>query len=188
MSRGWFWRTKQFCRSFTPVDQLELKLTYCVQWALYSLQHYAISVSDGWLHEVQWVLCTAFWSMDMTGVYACLCEALCGVATVLSHPKLWWSSGFFAWHSRQRCWSFRASAMGPTQFTEFAIAETVPVECWRSWVFYRLQRIASMSSIYFIWARARGKKPNIILYNFFVLASWSEQNKCYILFRGNGIL
>ena len=42
-------------------------------------------VCSGWLHEVQWVLCTAFWSMDMTGVYACLFEALCDVTTVPSH-------------------------------------------------------------------------------------------------------
>ena len=45
----------------------------------------------GWLHEVQWdlqwVLCTAFWSMDMTGVYACLFEAVCDVTTVPSHLK-----------------------------------------------------------------------------------------------------
>ena len=40
------------------------------------------------LHEVQWVPCTAFWSMDMTGVYmvyACLFEAVCDVTTVPSH-------------------------------------------------------------------------------------------------------
>ena len=30
---------------------------------------------------------TAFWSMDMTGVCACLCEALCDVITVPSHLK-----------------------------------------------------------------------------------------------------
>ena len=42
-------------------------------------------VCAGWLHEVQWVLCTAFWSMDMTGVYACLFEAVCDVTTVPSH-------------------------------------------------------------------------------------------------------
>ena len=44
-----------------------------------------ILVCAGWLHEVQWVLCTAFWSMDMTGVYACLFEAVCDVTTVPSH-------------------------------------------------------------------------------------------------------
>ena len=46
-----------------------------------------ICVSAGWLHEVQWVLCTAFWTMDMTGVYACLGEAVCDVTTVPSHLK-----------------------------------------------------------------------------------------------------
>ena len=49
-------------------------------------------VCAGWLHEVQWdlqwVLCTAFWSMDMTGVYACLFEAVCDVTTVPSHLKV----------------------------------------------------------------------------------------------------
>ena len=55
------------------------------QWALYCIQHFDICVSAGWLNEVQWVLCTTFWSMDMTGVYACLCETVCDVTTVLSH-------------------------------------------------------------------------------------------------------
>ena len=62
-----------------------LKLTYYVQWALHCAQHYDICGSAGWLHEVQWVLCTVFWKMDMTGVYACLCEAVCDVTTVPSH-------------------------------------------------------------------------------------------------------
>ena len=48
-------------------------------------------VCAGWLHEVQWVLCTAqFWSMDMTDVYACLFEAVCDVTTVPSHLKENW--------------------------------------------------------------------------------------------------
>ena len=44
-------------------------------------------VCAGWLHEVQWVLCTDFWSLDMTGVYACLqlFEAVCDVTTVPSY-------------------------------------------------------------------------------------------------------
>ena len=45
-------------------------------------------VCAGWLHEVQWVLWIAFWSMDMTGVYACLFEAVCDVTTVPSHLKV----------------------------------------------------------------------------------------------------
>ena len=44
-------------------------------------------VSAGWLHKVQWAPCTAFWSKGMTGVYACLCEAVCDVTTVLGHLK-----------------------------------------------------------------------------------------------------
>ena len=92
MSPGSFWQIKQFCHIFTPVDQLflqypALKLTYNVQWALYCVQHYDICVSTGWLHKVQWVLCTAFWTMDMTGLYACLCEAVCDVTTVPSRLK-----------------------------------------------------------------------------------------------------
>ena len=42
-------------------------------------------VCPGWLHEVQWVFWTAFWSMDVTGVYACLFQA--DITTVLSHLK-----------------------------------------------------------------------------------------------------
>ena len=38
------------------------KKTHYVQWAFYCVQHYAICVSPGWLHEVQWVLCTAFFN------------------------------------------------------------------------------------------------------------------------------
>ena len=63
-------------------------------------------VCAGWLHEVQWVLCTAFWSMDMTGVYACLFEAVCDVTTVPSHLnnifnfvhwlQFWWRQCFLA--------------------------------------------------------------------------------------------
>ena len=49
-------------------------------------------VCAGWLHEMQWdlqwVLCTALWCMDMTGVYACLFEAVCNVTTVPSHLKV----------------------------------------------------------------------------------------------------
>ena len=41
-----------------------LRLTYYVQWSLNCIQHYAMCVSPGWLHEVQWVLCTAFWTMN----------------------------------------------------------------------------------------------------------------------------
>ena len=50
---------------------------YCV--------HHDICVSPGWLHKVQWVLCTVFWPIDMTGVFAGMSEAVCNVTTVLSH-------------------------------------------------------------------------------------------------------
>ena len=97
MSPGLYWHTRQFCHIFTPVDQLflhypALKLTYFVQWALYCTQHYDICLSPGWLHEVQWVLCTTFWTIHMTGVYACLCEAVCDVTTVPRHlsTKNYW--------------------------------------------------------------------------------------------------
>ena len=56
------------------------KWTNNVQWALFCVQHYDICVSAAcWL--IAWgavsVLCTAFWTIDMTGVYAYLCEARC---------------------------------------------------------------------------------------------------------------
>ena len=81
MSSGSLWHNEQFCHIFTPADQLFLqcpasKFTYYIQWALYCIQHRDICVSAGWLHKVQRVLCTAFWTMDMTGVYGCLCEAV----------------------------------------------------------------------------------------------------------------
>ena len=60
-----------------------------MQWALYCIQHYDICVSAGWLHKVQWVLCTACWTMDMTGVYACLSEAC--VTSQLSRATLMFS-------------------------------------------------------------------------------------------------
>ena len=89
MSPGSFWRTKQFCHIFTPVDQLLCSIlhkngptTYNEHFTAYNIM---ALVCAGWLHEVQWVLCTAFWSMDMTGVYACLFEAVCDVTTVPSH-------------------------------------------------------------------------------------------------------
>ena len=93
MSPGSFWHTKHFV-TFSPLScrptflqYPALKLTYYVQWALYCVQQYDICVFAGWLHEVQWVLYTAFLSMDMTGVYACLCETVCDVTTVPSHLK-----------------------------------------------------------------------------------------------------
>ena len=73
------------------VDQLlcsilHKKRTYYRQWALYCVQHYDISVC--WL--IAWgavSTCIDFWSMNMTGVYACLFEAVCDVTTVPSHLK-----------------------------------------------------------------------------------------------------
>ena len=44
---------------------------------------------------MQWVLCVAFWSMDMTGVHACQLEAVCDVTTVPRHLKLQFYSFFF---------------------------------------------------------------------------------------------
>ena len=89
MSPCSFWHTKQFCHIFTPVSQLLSSIlhkngptTYNEHFTAYSIMAF---VSAGWLHEMQWVLCTAFWSMDMTGVYACLFEAVCDVTTVPSH-------------------------------------------------------------------------------------------------------
>ena len=79
-----------------PVDQLLCSdlhknghTTYNEHFTAYNIM---TLVRAGWLHEVQWdlqwVLCTAFWSMDMTGVYACQFEAVCDVTTVPSHqPK-----------------------------------------------------------------------------------------------------
>ena len=89
MSPGSFWHTKQFCHIFTPADQLLCSIlhkngptTYNEHFTAYNIM---TLVCAGWLHKVQRVLCTAFWSMDMTGVYACLFEAVCGVTTVPSH-------------------------------------------------------------------------------------------------------
>ena len=44
-------------------------------------------MSAGWLYEVQWVLSTAFWTIDMTVVHACLCEAACDITTVPTDLK-----------------------------------------------------------------------------------------------------
>ena len=97
MSPSSFWHTEQFCHIFTPVDQLLCSIlhkngptTYNEHFTAYNIM---TLVCAGWLHEVQWVLCTAFWSMDMTGVYACLFEAVCDVTTVPSHLK---RSAFFS--------------------------------------------------------------------------------------------
>ena len=83
MSPCSFWHTEQFCHIFTPVGQLLCSIlhkngptTYNEHFTAYNIM---ALVCAGWLHEVQWVLCTAFWSMDMTGVYACLFEAVCDV-------------------------------------------------------------------------------------------------------------
>ena len=100
MSPSSFWHTKLFCHIFTPVDQLLCSVlhkngptTYNAHFTAYNIM---TLVCAGWLHEVQWdlqwVLCTAFWSMDMTGVYACLFEAVCDVTTVPSHLK--WATKF----------------------------------------------------------------------------------------------
>ena len=67
-------------------------------------------VCDGQLHEVQWVLCTAFWSMDMAGVHACLFEAVCDVTTVPSHLKQIQSPRFQSKYNR-RCFSFHDSVI-----------------------------------------------------------------------------
>ena len=92
MSPCLFWHTEQFCHIFTPVDQLLCSIlhkngptTYNEHFTAYNIMAF---VCAGWLHEVQWVLCIAFWSMDMTGVYACLFEAVCDVTTVPSHLKV----------------------------------------------------------------------------------------------------
>ena len=89
MSPCSFWHTEQFCHIFTPVDQLLCSIlhkngptTYNEHFTAYNIM---ALVCAGWLHEVQRVLCTAFWSMDRTGVYACLFEAVCDVTTVPSH-------------------------------------------------------------------------------------------------------
>ena len=89
MSPCSFWRTKQFCHIFTPVDQLSCSILH-KNGPTTDNEHFTgynimTLVCARWLHEVQWVLCTAFWSMDMTGVYACLFEAVCDVTTVPSH-------------------------------------------------------------------------------------------------------
>ena len=91
MSPCSFWHKKQFCHIFTPVDQLLCSIlhkngptTYNEHFTAYNI---TALVCAGWLHEVQWVLCTGFWSMDMTSVYACLFEAVCDVTTVPSHLK-----------------------------------------------------------------------------------------------------
>ena len=47
-------------------------------------------MSSGWLHEVQWVLCSAFWGMHKTDVYVCLSEAVCDFTTAPSHLKITW--------------------------------------------------------------------------------------------------
>ena len=92
MSPGLFWHTKHFCHIFTPVDQLLCSIlhkngptTYNEHFTAYNIM---ALVCAGWLHEVQWVLCTVFWSMDMTGVYAGLFEAVCDVTTVPSHLNM----------------------------------------------------------------------------------------------------
>ena len=91
MSPVSFWHTKQFCHIFTPVDQLLCSIlhkngptTYNEHFTAYNIM---TLVCVGWLHKVQWVLCSAFWSMDMTGGYACLFEAVCDVTTVRSTLK-----------------------------------------------------------------------------------------------------
>ena len=91
MSPCSFWHTEQFCHIFTPVDQLLCRILHKNGPTTYNEHFTAYNkmalVCAGWLHEVQWVLCTALWSMDMTGVYACLFEAVCDVTTVPSHLK-----------------------------------------------------------------------------------------------------
>ena len=85
MSPGSFWHTKQFCHNFTPVDQLLCSILHKNGPTTYN-EHFTAYIMTlvcaGW---VQCVLGTAFWSMDMTGVYACLFEVVCDVTTVPSH-------------------------------------------------------------------------------------------------------
>ena len=109
MSPCSFWHTKQFCHIFTSVDQLLCSVlhkngptTYNEHFTAYNIM---ALVCAGWLHEVQWVLCTAFWSMDMTGVYACLFEAVCDVTTVPSHLKV----DNFGWDVQPMWWEFSQS-------------------------------------------------------------------------------
>ena len=90
-----FGTPSNFVTFSSPVDQLFCSVlhknghtTYNEHFTAYKFMTF---VCAGWLHKVQWdlqwVLCTAFWSMDMTGVYACQFEAVCDVTTVPSHLK-----------------------------------------------------------------------------------------------------
>ena len=133
MSPDSFWHTEQFCHIFTPVDQLLCSIlhkngptTYNEHITVYNIMEF---VCAGWLHEVQWVLCTAFWSMDMAGVYACLFEAVCDVTTVPSHlnnPHMRQPGWRWVWAGRASlggrpsslviggCWPMRREVTGRT--------------------------------------------------------------------------
>ena len=91
MSPGSFWHTKHFCHIFTPVDQL---------FSVSCIKIDQLRTMSPLLRTTLWCLCVcwlfargagstfySFWSMDMTGVYACLCETVCDVTTLPSHLK-----------------------------------------------------------------------------------------------------
>ena len=90
-----FGTPSNFFTFLPPVDQLLCSVLHKNGHATYNEHFTAYNIMKlvcaGWLHEVQWylqwVLCTAFWSMDMTGVYACQFEAVCDVTTVPSHVE-----------------------------------------------------------------------------------------------------
>ena len=81
-------------------------------------------VCAGWLHEVQWVLCIAVWSMDMTGVYACPFEAMCDVTTVPSHLKRYafWN-GSKLYHQHRNMWDTKGRP--PSDPTTLAAAKVI---------------------------------------------------------------
>ena len=93
MSAGSFWHTKQFCHIFTPEDQLFCSIlhenwptTYNEHFSAYNIMTFVCLLVDC-TRCSEYFVHAAFWSMDMTGVYACLCEATCDVTTVPSHLK-----------------------------------------------------------------------------------------------------
>ena len=89
MSPYSFWHTKQlqFCHIFTPCRPTLCSILHKNGPTTYN-EHFTADnsmtlVCAGWLHEVQWVLCTAFWSM----VCMLVCLRLC-VTSQLSRATL----------------------------------------------------------------------------------------------------
>ena len=78
-------------KSPQPTD-LQNTQIYITMWPLRALDHRELHAvvrkKTSPTTSLQWVLCTSFWSMDMTGVYACLFEAVCDVTTVPSHLNM----------------------------------------------------------------------------------------------------